>query len=232
MAFYGGGGGNGIHGGGTSNALVKYESQYGIGDSRITDDGTDIRIDSGAGSLVAGDIDFVGNGCNLALDDANNLITIQSDGNGNIQQLSLNGGDNTASLEVAGSTFLRVRGAQGDVVIQAATLQGVNDGEVDLGSDDAGFKQLFIDATVTPSGTTGNQTINKSAGAVNFGIGASSLTVACDKCSTNSIVIATVGSQDLTLKSVQVQANSGQIVLYGNAGATAETRVNFWVLNR
>lgn len=89
---------------------------------------------------------------------------------------------------------------------------------------------IAIEATITAAGTTGAQTINKTAGSVNFGIGASSLVVTDDKVTANSIVMATVATNDSTLKSVQAVAGVGSFTLFGNAAATAETRVNFWVL--
>jgi hypothetical protein len=48
---------------------------------------------------------------------------------------------------------------------------------------------------------------------------------------TSSIILATVASNDSTMKSVQAVAAAGSFTLYANAAATAETRVNFLVLN-
>ena len=47
----------------------------------------------------------------------------------------------------------------------------------------------------------------------------------------NSIIIATVGTNDTTMKSVSAVAAAGSFTLYANAAATAETRVNFMVFN-
>ena len=47
----------------------------------------------------------------------------------------------------------------------------------------------------------------------------------------NSIIVATVATNDTTLTSVQAVAAAGSFTLYANAAATAETRVNFLVIN-
>lgn len=88
-----------------------------------------------------------------------------------------------------------------------------------------------FDKTVTAAGTTGAQTINKTIGSVNFAAAASSLVVTNNKVTTSSVIVATVGTNDSTLKSVAVVAAAGSFTLYANAAATAETRVNFHVFN-
>ena len=85
--------------------------------------------------------------------------------------------------------------------------------------------------TVTAGGTTGAQTINKTAGSVNFAAAASSLVVTNSLVTANSIIIATVATNDATMKSVQAVAAAGSFTLYANVAATAETRVNFLVIN-
>jgi hypothetical protein len=47
----------------------------------------------------------------------------------------------------------------------------------------------------------------------------------------NSIIIATVGTNDSTMKSVAAVAAAGSFTLHANAAATAETRVNWFVAN-
>ena len=90
---------------------------------------------------------------------------------------------------------------------------------------------IAVDKTITASGTTGAQTINKTAGSVNFAIAATSLIVTNSLVATSSVIMATVASNDTTMKSVQAVAAAGSFTLYANAAATAETRVNFLVLN-
>jgi hypothetical protein len=90
---------------------------------------------------------------------------------------------------------------------------------------------IVVDKTITPALTTGAQTINKTAGSVNFAIAASSLVVTNSLVTTSSIILATIGTNDTTMKSVSAVAASGSFTLFANAAATAETRVNFLVLN-
>ena len=47
----------------------------------------------------------------------------------------------------------------------------------------------------------------------------------------SSVIIATVATNDSTMKSVVAVAASGSFTLTANAAATAETRVNFIVIN-
>lgn len=85
--------------------------------------------------------------------------------------------------------------------------------------------------TVTAGGTTGAQTINKTVGTVNFAAAATSLVVTNSLVTANSIIVATVATNDATMKSVLVVAAAGSFTLHANAAATAETRVNFCVFN-
>ena len=90
---------------------------------------------------------------------------------------------------------------------------------------------MQFNKTVTAAGTTGAQTINKNAGTVNFAAAATSLVVTNSLVTTSSIIICTVGTNDTTMKSVSAVAASGSFTIYANAAATAETRVNFIVIN-
>lgn len=90
---------------------------------------------------------------------------------------------------------------------------------------------LFLGQTVTAAGTTGAQTINKASGRVNFAAAATSLVVTNSLVTASSVIIATVQSNDTTMKSVQAVAAAGSFTLYANAAATAETKVGFFVLN-
>ena len=90
---------------------------------------------------------------------------------------------------------------------------------------------IVVNKTITAAGTTGAQTINQTSGSVNFAIAATSLVVTNSLVTTSSVILATVASNDATMKSVQAVAAAGSFTLYANAAATAETRVNFLVLN-
>ena len=82
-----------------------------------------------------------------------------------------------------------------------------------------------------PTGTTGNAVVNNSAGSVNLDAGDTSLTVTNNLVNEDSIVIGTVGTNDATTTSVQIVSGSGEFVIYPNAAPTAETKVNFMVVN-
>lgn len=118
-----------------------------------------------------------------------------------------------------------------DITVSGTVLPATT-GTLDLGSAAAAYRQLFVDATITTGGTTGNQTIDKSAGAVNFAAAATSLVVTSNKATTSSVIICTVATNDTTLKSVACVAAAGSFTMFANAAATAETRVNFWILNQ
>jgi len=90
---------------------------------------------------------------------------------------------------------------------------------------------LQLSKTVTTAGTVGAQTIDKTTGSVNFAAAAASLVVTNSLVTTASVIIATVGTNDATMKSVLVVATAGSFTIYANVAATAETRVNFHVTN-
>lgn len=94
-----------------------------------------------------------------------------------------------------------------------------------------GNGDIQIPKTITAGGTTGNQTINKLQGSVNFAAAATALTVTNSFVTANSVILCTVGTNDATLKSVNAVAGAGSFTMNANAAATAETRVNFLVLN-
>jgi hypothetical protein len=93
------------------------------------------------------------------------------------------------------------------------------------------YGDIILDKTVTADGTTGAQTINKTVGSVNFAAAASSLVVTNSRVTTASVIVATVATDDATMKSVVAVSAAGSFTLTANAAATAETRVNFIVIN-
>lgn len=91
-------------------------------------------------------------------------------------------------------------------------------------------KETF-DATNTAAGTTGDQTINKPSGTVNFAAGATSLVVTNSMCVANSIVYAVVRTNDATAVIKNVVPAAGSFTINLSAAATAETSVGFIVYN-
>jgi hypothetical protein len=94
----------------------------------------------------------------------------------------------------------------------------------------AGGKLVF-DSTMTPSGTTGNQTINKISGSVNFAAGASSLTVTNSRVTANSLIHILARTNDATCYVKNYVAGAGTFTINLTANCTAETSVHFWVIN-
>ena len=90
---------------------------------------------------------------------------------------------------------------------------------------------IVVDKTITPVGTTGTQTINKTAGSVNIAAGQSGMVVTNSLVTTSSIILATVATNDSAITSVKAVASTGNFSIFTNALAVAETRINFLVLN-
>lgn len=86
--------------------------------------------------------------------------------------------------------------------------------------------------TVTAGGTTGNRTINKPVGTVNFAAAATSITVTNSLVTTSSIIFTTIRTADATCTFVKSTVPAaGSFVITLNAGCTAETSVGFLVTN-
>lgn len=87
---------------------------------------------------------------------------------------------------------------------------------------------ISVEKTIIPPGTTGNQTINKTAGRVNFAVSATSLVVTNSLVTTNSIIIANAA----TLVSVgtvrSCVAASGSFTI--NVIAPAEEMAVDWIV--
>jgi hypothetical protein len=94
------------------------------------------------------------------------------------------------------------------------------------------YNNAVLSKTITAGGTVGAQTISKPAGSVNFAAAAASLVVTNTLVNTSSVIIANIATNDATMFDVQVVAGSGSFTLYAKPAApTAETRVNFLVVN-
>jgi hypothetical protein len=110
-----------------------------------------------------------------------------------------------------------------------------------LGTSAKPWHSVYFGKTVTAAGTTGDRTggnaINKATGSVNFASAATSLVVtnslaiAPSSGSTGSIIMATVRTNDATMKSVAVVcSSSGSFTLHANAAPTGECRVDFAII--
>lgn len=194
---------------------------------------------SGILSWVTNAAGAAGGAAQIQYNDGTGILAADSD-------FTFQPGTNTMSVPNAVVTTLL--DAQGDVnlgnaISDTVTITGAVDSDIipSAGTEDLGSAanrwaevhalQFLTDKTITAGGTTGAQTINKIAGSVNFAAAASSLVVTNSLVTTNSVIIATVGTNDATMTSVQVVAGAGSFTLHANAAATAETRVDFLVIN-
>lgn len=112
------------------------------------------------------------------------------------------------------------------------TITPVTVGAGDLGAAAVGWRQLFIDQTVTSIGTTGNQTINKAAGTVNIAAAGTTVTVTDSLCTASSLVFAVIRTNDSTATIKNVVPGSGSFVITLTAGATGTVSIGFLVLNQ
>lgn len=201
---------------------------------------TTINIDSKGGNTLIGDIHDTDTGIKLKVNNAENAVQVlggafvvangrifSSDGLSPLAEGVGSVGDVAdpfLSAYFGASSTANVRVVSAASALRTATLPDAT-GTVLLDT-------LFnLSKTVTAGGTTGAQTINKPAGSVNFAAAATSLVVTNSLVTTSSVILCTVATNDTTLKSVQCVAGSGSFTIFGSAAATAETRVNFVVIN-
>lgn len=112
----------------------------------------------------------------------------------------------------------------------AAGVVEVNNGTAGTFRD-IKVRSYLVDATNTAPGTTGAQTINKSAGTVNFAAAATSLVVTNSLVTASSLVFCTIRTNDATAVIKNVVPAAGSFTINLNAAATAETSVGFIVHN-
>jgi len=195
----------------TSGALV-----IGSGDSSLGASG-DITISTGDPDVTG----YPSGALNLLTADGGQggVITIQAG------QSALAATDGPAINIIAGPAASNANG--GNISLQAGTGQGTgHDGDLLVTG-----RRLILPNTVTGTGTTGNQTIDKMSGTVNFAAAATALTVTNDRVTADSLVFATVRTNDATAYILNVEVSTGQFVINLGAAATAETSVGFLVVN-
>lgn len=90
---------------------------------------------------------------------------------------------------------------------------------------------IQLDKTITAVGTYSDQTIDKNAGSINFAAGNTSVLVTNARVTVNSMIFATVATNDSSMKSVTAVTAAGSFTLYPNATSAADTQVNFLVIN-
>lgn len=96
---------------------------------------------------------------------------------------------------------------------------------------DLRLRMLKVDGTDTPTGTTGDRTINKARGSVNIEAGSHAVTVTNNLVTATSHVIAYVMTADGNAYIKNVVVSAGSFVINLGANTAAETRVGFLVIN-
>jgi hypothetical protein len=161
-------------------------------------------------------------------------------GSGTVTHGTINSFDNpaiaatNASVTYTNASTLYIDGAPtngANVTITNPYAVYVAGGKAHFGGAVNIVGDVTVSKTITAPATTGAQTIDKTAGSVNFAAAAASLVVTNSLVATSSVIIATVATNDTTMLSVQAVAAAGSFTLYANAAANAETRVNFIVVN-
>lgn len=91
--------------------------------------------------------------------------------------------------------------------------------------------KITLPNTVTASGTTGAQTIDKPSGQVNFAAAETTLVVTNSLATTTSQIFVQVYGTDTTALTARVTKAAGSFTITLNAAATAETAVGFFLIN-
>jgi hypothetical protein len=101
----------------------------------------------------------------------------------------------------------------------------------DIDTQETYAKKLATAMSV--AGASGDVTINKSAGQVQFAIAGQTLTLTNSVIEADSLVFCSVATDDATAKSaIGVVAAAGAATIKLNAAATAITKVNFLVIRK
>lgn len=130
----------------------------------------------------------------------------------------------------AAYTALEINPTETTVGTGVRNLLDLQVGGVSLFSIQSSGKTTW-QATNTATGTTGAQTINKPSGTVNFAAGASSLVVTNSLCTTASIVMPVLRTNDATARIANVVPAAGSFTINLTAAATAETSCGFHIIN-
>jgi hypothetical protein len=121
----------------------------------------------------------------------------------------------TQTHTVTGATVLNGAVTLGDAIADAVIINGA----ISIEASDA-------------SGTPGNCQIDKMAGRCAIALGAAAVTVTNSNVTAASLVFAQLATADATLLYIKsVVPGAGSFVVTGNATATADTKVNFLVIN-
>jgi hypothetical protein len=139
-------------------------------------------------------------------------------------------GESTAAVSV-------INGVSTRAILRLTQTSGQTEKSIRLFNQSGSTELFFVDKdgalgfdkTVPNPGTTGAITINKPAGGVRLAAGQSSVVVTNSLVTTSTHILATVATNDSTLKSVNVVPAAGSFTITGNAAATGEVLIR-WVI--
>jgi hypothetical protein len=202
-------------------ATTTYQSMV-IGQASATNNNQFILAGAWTSSVGVNNV-YVGNGVTNA---SPTSVSIQPTG-------GLGSNVAGASLTIAGGKGTGSATTGGDIIFQTSDAEASSSTLQTLTTKYTIKKNGVQDypTTVTAGGTTGDQTINKVSGTVNFAAGATAITVTNSLVSTTSIVFAVVRTNDTTATIKNVVPGSGSFVITLTAAATAETSVGFFTIN-
>jgi hypothetical protein len=140
------------------------------------------------------------------------------------------GSNGSSGLRLNSSTAIDFRVANSSIAqISSTALVPSSAGVLDLGGSTAGIKRLYVDYTNT--GTVGAVTINKAAGRVNIAAAGTSVVVTNSLVTAASKVFCTISTNDATAVLKNVVPASGSFTITLNAATTAQTSIDFFVVN-
>lgn len=206
---------------GTSSVYVESNGRWGLGTTTPGYDLTMLRT-STATPLEARLTNTSTNFNTFA-----GVTLVNSTSNGGIKKNSVNwSGAGGSDLNIYNTTKgnISLTNTAGSITIQTGSSTAPQ-----LTVDSTG--RFIYQATNTATGTTGDQTIDKPTGTVNFAAAASSLVVTNALVKSTSLVFIQIIGTDATAKSATVSISAGSFTINLNAAATAETKVAFWVIN-
>jgi hypothetical protein len=141
-------------------------------------------------------------------------------GNGNVNIGRASSIVNTARLQVRGSGA--ISGSMAFIIENTtpSTLYSIED-----------HGKITYWATNTATGTTTVQTINRPSGTINIAAGESSKLVNNSLCTTASIVLPVMRTNDATALIDSIVPDNGSFTIYLTAAAAAEISVGFFIIN-
>ena len=176
--------------------------------------GTSKLSTTSSGISVTGNINSSGS--------TNPTITVSD--NTNSHYLTLQGLDNASKIDYL-STLIFEYGSNNTEIARLTSTGLEITGGVTANKLSANNK------TITPAGTVGNQTINSTAGSVNFGSSDTTLTVTNNLADDNSVIMLTRGTAVSANRNMSVVPSSGQFIITLDASFGIETKIFFLIIN-